>query len=133
MLLYNMRKKCPHCESEHTKKNGHTHYGKQNYRCKKCGRQFVIGGQDWFISDAQKELVDKLLLERISLAGISRVLNISKPWLSAYIETKYESLPDDLHADLTIPESSEYLEDKFDEEINRLEKKSLNRVKSTRK
>jgi insertion element IS1 protein InsB len=118
-----MREKCPRCESEDTKKNGHTHYGKQNYRCKKCGRQFVIGGQDWFISDTQKELVDKLLLERISLAGISRVLNISEPWISAYIEAKYEALPDDLNADLTMPEQSEYLEDKFDEEINRLEKK----------
>lgn len=133
MLLCEMREKCPHCKSEDTKKNGHTHYGKQNYRCKKCGRQFVIGGQNWFISDTQKELIDKLLLERISLAGISRVLNISEPWISAYIDKKYEALPDDLNADLTMPVQSDYLEDRFDEEINRLEKKSLNRANNTRK
>jgi IS1 family transposase/predicted transcriptional regulator len=124
-----MREKCPCCTSENTKKNGHTHYGKQNYMCKECGRQFVIDGQNWFITDAQKELVDKLLLERISLAGISRVLNISAPWLSAYIEAKYEELPDDLNADLTIPDQSEYLEDRFDEEINRLEKKKAKQSK----
>ena len=23
--------KCSHCQTENTKKNGHTHYGKQNY------------------------------------------------------------------------------------------------------
>ena len=54
MLLFGIQKKCPYCKSKATKKNGHTHYGKQNYRCKKCGRQFMIGGQDWFISNAQK-------------------------------------------------------------------------------
>ena len=118
-----MKEKCPHCGNEDTKKNGHTHYGKQNYRCKKCGRQFVIGGQNWFITDAQKELVDKLLLERISLAGISRVLNISEPWVSTYIDAKYKDLPDDLNVDLTMPKQSDYLEDRFDEEINRLRKK----------
>lgn len=118
-----MREKCPHCESEDTKKNGHTHYGKQNYKCKKCGRQFVIGGQEWFITAAQKELIDKLLLERISLAGISRVLSISEPWISQYIKLKYAELPDDLNADLSLPDEEEYLEDRLDEEIVRLEKK----------
>lgn len=119
-----MREKCPHCEHEGTKKNGHTHYGKQNYRCKKCGRQFVIGGQEWFITSSQKELIDKLLLERISLAGISRVLEISEPWLANYIKLKYAELPDDLNADLKLPEAEEYLEKRFDEEIVRLKKKA---------
>ena len=119
-----MKEKCPHCESKDTKKNGKTHYGKQNHRCNICGRQFVLGGQDWFISDAQKKLVDNLLLERISLAGISRVLDISEPWIHGYIKLKYEDLPEHLNADLTLPNEEEYLEDRFDEEIARLEKKS---------
>jgi len=33
--------RCPQCGLSHTKRNGHTHYGKQNYRCKDCDRQFV--------------------------------------------------------------------------------------------
>jgi len=118
-----MGEKCPHCESENTKKNGHTHYGKQNHMCKKCGRQFVIGGQDWFISQAQKSIIDKLLLERISLAGISRVLGISEPWIPAYMEAKYEQLPNDLNVDLELPEEEVYLEERLEEEINRLKKK----------
>lgn len=127
MLHYEMREKCPHCDSANTKKNGHTHYGKQNHMCKDCGRQFVIGGQDWFITAEQKQLVDKLLLERISLAGISRVLSISEKWLWDYISEKYADLPEDLNADLGLPEAESYLEDRMEEEIARLQKKSLNR------
>lgn len=44
-----MNTECPHCKNDNTKKNGYTQYGKQNYRCKDCGRQYVINGQDWFI------------------------------------------------------------------------------------
>ena len=119
-----MQLKCSYCESENIKKNGHTHYGKQNHMCKDCGRQFVKGGQNWFISDAEKALVDKLLLERISLAGIGRVLGVSKSWILGYLRVKYEDLPDDLNADLTMPEIEDYLADRLDEEIDRLAKKS---------
>jgi transposase-like protein len=31
--------RCPQCELSHIKRNGYTHYGKQNYRCKICDRQ----------------------------------------------------------------------------------------------
>ena len=125
-----MKPKCPHCESEFTKKNGHTHYGKQNHRCKICGRQFVINGQDWFIPETTKKLIDKLLLERISLAGIARVTSVSEPWLLSYLKTKYKELPDDLNADLNIPEPEIYLEERFDEEINRLKKKDQKQLRN---
>lgn len=124
---------CNCCESKNIKKNGHTHYGKQNYMCKDCGRQFVKGGQDWFISDTKKDLVDKLLLERISLAGITRVTGISKSWISTYLKGKYGDLPDDLNADLSLPKIEEYLADRMDEEIDRLAKKKLNRANSISK
>lgn len=32
---------CPECHSYKFVKNGHTYYGKQRFRCKECGRQFV--------------------------------------------------------------------------------------------
>jgi len=124
-----MGEKCSNCGSKNTKKNGSTHYGKQNHMCKDCGRQFVIGGQDWFISDATKELVDKLLLERISLAGICRVLGMSKHWLLSYIKGKYDNLPDDLNMDLGVPEQESYLDDRLDEEIGRLEEKKTGACK----
>lgn len=39
-ILYNQGKKCPHCQSIHISKNGNRRV-KQNYKCKKCDRQFV--------------------------------------------------------------------------------------------
>ncbi len=101
--------------------NGHTHYSKQNYLCHSCNRQFVVGGQDWFVSESDKTLINKLLLERISLSGICRVYDVSEQWLLAYIKKLYENLPDDLNADLILPDIEVYLADRMDEEIGRIE------------
>jgi late competence protein required for DNA uptake (superfamily II DNA/RNA helicase) len=35
---------CPECAHPHTVKNGHTR-GKQRYKCKKCGHQFIEAPQ----------------------------------------------------------------------------------------
>ena len=112
--------KCPACQRENTIKNGHTHYGKQNYQCKDCRRQFVEGGADWFVNDDDKKLIDKLLLERISLTGICRVCQVSLPWLLAYLKALYAKLPDDLNADLRVPPLAPYLDERLAEEITRL-------------
>ena len=84
--------KCPRCDSANVIKNGSIHSGKQKYECKDCGRQFVetptkktIGPETW-------ALVDKLLLEKIPIAGISRVTGISEPWLQQYVNKKYEGI-----------------------------------------
>ena len=44
-------------------------------------------------SDEHKLLIDKLLLERVPLAGIARVTGVSERWLQNYVIEKYESLP----------------------------------------
>ena len=116
---------CPHCYSKNIKKNGHTSYGKQNYQCTDCKRQFVEGGQDWYVSDSDKIIIDKLLLERISLAGICRACDVSESWLSQYIVGLYSDSPDDLNASQTLPEITSYLSDRFDEEIDRISKKKV--------
>lgn len=81
--------KCPKCESEAIIKNGSIHNGTQKYRCKGCGRQFVANRQPYRISDEKRALVDRLLLERISLAGIARVVGVSKRWVQSYVNAKY--------------------------------------------
>jgi transposase-like protein len=48
-------------------KNGHTHTGKQNFKCRDCGRQFVTNPSHQPISQLTRELIDRLLLEKISL------------------------------------------------------------------
>jgi insertion element IS1 protein InsB len=84
---------CPRCTSKQTVKNGHIHNGKQNHKCKSCGRQFVEDPQNKIISPETKELIDKLLLEKLPLAGIARVAEVSEPWLQSYVNQKYEAVP----------------------------------------
>lgn len=84
--------RCPSCSSKQTVKNGHIHNGKQRYRCKSCGRQFVYGATNKRIGDETKQRVDKLLLEKLSLAGIARVLDVSETWLQGYVNKKYANV-----------------------------------------
>lgn len=84
---------CPACNSKNIIKNGSIHNGKQKYACKDCGRQFVENPQNKSIPQHVWASVDKLLLEKIPIAGISRVTGISEPWLQRYINRKYESVP----------------------------------------
>ena len=84
---------CPSCNSKRVVKNGKIHNGKQNHKCKDCGRQFVEEPQQKRISDATKALIDALLLERISMAGIARVAKVSEPWLQQYVNEKYANVP----------------------------------------
>jgi insertion element IS1 protein InsB len=60
-------------------------------KCRECGRQFVENGQQNQIRAETKQLIDKLLLEKIPLAGIARVLEISETWLQSYVNEVYES------------------------------------------
>jgi len=92
---------CPQCGLSHSKRNGHTHYGKQNHQCKNCGRQFVEDSQR--ISEADRAMIKRLLLERLSLLGICRVMGISRRWLLSFVAAVYEALPDDLH--VCLPQS----------------------------
>ena len=88
---------CTHCGSSRIRKNGHTHYGKQNYLCVSCGRQFVFGGQEWYVNAKERVLIERLLLERHSLRGISRVMDVSITWLLAYLKEVHQSHPIDLN------------------------------------
>lgn len=83
---------CPKCGSESFKKNGFILTGKQNYYCKTCGRQFVENPEIKIIPQETWVLVDKLLLERVPLAGISRVTGISETWLQKYVNNKYKTV-----------------------------------------
>ena len=84
---------CPKCGSTHIKKNGSIHNKKKKYQCNRCGRQFVENPQNKIISDETKNLVEKLLLEKIPLAGIARVAGVSEPWLQDCVNQKYAAVP----------------------------------------
>ena len=67
--------------------------------CKDCKRQFIENPTNKVISKETWELVDKLLLEKIPIAGISRVTGISELWLQKYINKKYENISQHIEID----------------------------------
>jgi transposase-like protein len=84
---------CPSCASSHTVKNGHIHNGKQRFKCHDCGRQFIEQPSKKVIDQDTRKLIDRLLLERISLAGIARAAQVSERWLQTYVNEKYAKVP----------------------------------------
>jgi hypothetical protein len=53
----------------------------------------VINPTNKTVSDETKQLIDKLLLERIFLRGIARVTGVSWSWLQNYVNNKLASVP----------------------------------------
>jgi len=84
---------CPTCTSKHTVKNGRIHNGKQRFLCRSCGRQFVEHPTNKVIDAETRALVDRLLLERIAMAGIARAVQVSEQWLQDYVNCKAAQTP----------------------------------------
>jgi insertion element IS1 protein InsB len=72
-----IKMQCPKCGSTRIIKNGLTHHKKQKYQCNDCHRQFVENPKSRPIPPYKIEIIDKLRLERISLAGIARAVGVS--------------------------------------------------------
>ncbi len=83
---------CPRCDSNQVVKNGFIHNGNQNFKCKECVRQFVLNPKNKVIGEETKELINKLLLEKLPLAGIARITGVSERWLQTYINKLYTSV-----------------------------------------
>ena len=99
-----IRNSYPDCASTSFKKNGHIHNGKQNNRCKACGRQFVSEFEQRIVPEDDRERVRPLLAERVSMHGICRVMGVGMTWMMGFAEECYAAAPEDLHA--RVPESS---------------------------
>jgi insertion element IS1 protein InsB len=91
------REACPQCGSRWYKRNGHIHTGKQNHRCKVCGRAFVLTPENAVITEEQRALIERLLLERISLRGICRAVGVGLQWLLQFMSARFQAAPEDLY------------------------------------
>ena len=91
------REACPQCGSRVYKRNGHIHTGKQNHRCKACGRAFVLTPENSLITQEQRALIERVLLERISLRGICRAVGVGLQWLLQFIVRRFQTAPEDLY------------------------------------
>jgi insertion element IS1 protein InsB len=87
-----LRPDCPDCGSNHIVKNGRIHNKKPKYKCQSCGRKFVENPTNKVISSQTKDLIYRLLLEKISLADIARSTGVSQKWLQDYVNNKDASI-----------------------------------------
>src|ERR1043165_9307542 len=92
------REACPQCGSRWYKRNGHIQTGKQNHRCKVCGRAFVLTPENSVITEQQRTLIERLLLERSSLRGICRAVGVGLQWLLQFMGARFQAAPEDLYA-----------------------------------
>lgn len=84
---------CPQCLATQMIKYGHTHYGKPRCRSQTCGRQFVENPSGQPVDESTRNLIDKLLLERLAVAAIARVTGVSKRWWQMYVNQKSYQVP----------------------------------------
>src|SRR5262245_46803220 len=95
------REACPQCGSKWYKRNGRIHTGKQNHKCKTCGRTFVVVPENHVITEEQRAVIERLLLERISLRGICRVRGVGLRWLLYFMAERFTAAPEHLYVQPT--------------------------------
>jgi insertion element IS1 protein InsB len=92
-----IRDVCPQCQSSMFKKNGHVYKGKQHHYCHDYRRQFVQCFEPYRIAEDKRALIERLLVEWISMRGICRAVGVGLKWLLGLLVDGVEALPDDLH------------------------------------
>lgn len=76
--------KCSHCGSEQVRKNGHRR-GKQNYRCKLCGRQFIETYTSRGCSEEIKRLCLKMYQRGLKLRQVEQFTGIPRSTLNTWV------------------------------------------------
>jgi hypothetical protein len=57
-------------------------------------RQLMLNSKNPVISQRTKNLIEKLLLGKLSLAEIAKITGLSEQWLERYVNEKYEFFPE---------------------------------------
>ncbi len=84
---------CPACSSLNIKKNGINKQRKQRYRCKGCGRQFILKYRYRAYLKHLRELIVPMCLNGSGIRDISRVLQVSATTVMKVIRRQAEFLP----------------------------------------
>ena len=77
--------RCPHCRSREVVKNGHNSKGKQQYRCKACGRSGVLNPSVPY-TEAQRAQIVAAYYERPSLRGIERIFGVARQPVATWLK-----------------------------------------------
>jgi insertion element IS1 protein InsB len=63
-----------------------------------CGRAFVLTPENSLITEEQRTLIERLLLERMSLRGICRAVGVGLRWLLQFMGARFQEAPEHLYA-----------------------------------
>ncbi len=88
---------CPHCASRNIVKNGHNAQGKQQYRCKACGKSGVLNASERYTL-AQKEQILNAYYERPSMRGIERIFGVARQTLASWLKKSPHSTQSRQHS-----------------------------------
>ena len=114
-----IREVCPRCQSPPYKKSGHIHNGQQHHLCHDCRCQLVACLEQYLVSDETRALIERLLLERLSLRGMCRAVGVGLKWLLGFIVTCFEALPDPLNVQ-TIANHADVMIQRFEVEADEM-------------
>ena len=78
---------CTSCTSINIVKNGKNRYGKQQFKCKDCGKQGVLNPTQKY-SETLKQQILATYQERPSMRGIQRIYRVSRTTLSGWLKKK---------------------------------------------
>ena len=85
MIVETIRHVCTGCGSEDIVKNGKNRYGKQQFKCKACGKQAVLQLSVKYIETRKAEIL-AAYQERASMHGISRIYGVSRQILASWLK-----------------------------------------------
>jgi hypothetical protein len=66
-----------------------------------CGRVFVLTPENRVITEEQRVLIERLLLERLSLRGICRAVGVGLRWLLHFMVERFAAAPAHLYVQPT--------------------------------
>jgi transposase-like protein len=99
--------RCKHCGSEEKVRNGCPN-GKQRYKCKECGKNYVSGDSREKYSNDKKLKVVRMYLEGIGIRSIERLEGVSNPLIIKWIRKFSKSLKRKLN-EVNIPQDAKQI------------------------
>lgn len=85
MIQATITYRCRACDSEDIVKNGKNRYGKQQFKCKACGKQAVLSPSVKYSQERREEIL-AAYKERPSMRGIQRIYGVSRATLSKWLK-----------------------------------------------
>lgn len=80
---------CPACAATHVVRNGTNSSGTPTFLCRGCDRRFVADPQSGPVPPSTRDLILRLLGERLGLRAIARATGVARSWLQRFVNDLY--------------------------------------------